>query len=79
MSAARTRGSACAACGGGTARGERRTAPTANELFAFLMYVVRYVCIHVGETLDRTKQKKITTSWQPRLVDRDSTALQLAM
>ena len=43
------------------------------------MYVVGDVCIHVGETLDRTKQKKITTSWQPRLVDRDSTALQLAM
>lgn len=27
-----------------------------NELFAFLMYVVGYVCIHVGETLYRTNQ-----------------------
>lgn len=39
-------------------RGAVSAAPllTPNELFAFLMYIVGYVCIHVSETLYRTNQ-----------------------
>lgn len=54
-----------------------------DELFAYLMDIVEYLLggarIRAGETLGREENEKITTSWQPSIVDEEETALQLEM
>lgn len=54
-----------------------------GDLFPYLMDIVEYLLggarIRAGETLGRDKNEKITTSWQPSIVDHEQTALQLEM
>lgn len=52
-----------------------------QQLYAYLMDVLAYIIngnpIRAGETLGRTAEEKFTTSWQPWIVDKDVTALQI--
>lgn len=54
-----------------------------TELFEYLTDIVDYQIrggrIRAGETLGRDENEKITTSWQPSIVDDEQTALQLDM
>ena len=54
-----------------------------SELFEYLTDIVDYQIrggrIRAGETLGRDENEKITTSWQPSIVDHEQTALQLDM
>lgn len=52
-----------------------------EHLYAYLMDVLAYIIngnpIRAGETLGRTAEEKFTTSWQPWIVEKDVTALQI--
>lgn len=54
-----------------------------SELFEYLTDIVDYQIqggrIRAGETIGRDKHEKITTSWQPSIIDEEETALQLEM
>nr|WP_108870545.1 DUF4261 domain-containing protein [Tessaracoccus timonensis] len=54
-----------------------------GDLFEYLMDIVGYLLggarIRAGETLGRDEHEKITTSWQPSIIDEEETALHLEM
>lgn len=52
-----------------------------DQLYGYLLDILAYIIngnpIRAGETLGRTAEEKFTTSWQPWIVEKDVTALQI--